>query len=132
MTKELQMEEAIKRMKMLKLHKNVINEFKEGQLNMSENGGILYWVDDTYLPKIREIEKKYNLVVYHVIHDFTYFGDILTLLYVSKDEEEWEMDRQDLIDGYPCAYVINLDDDYCSEFGSVEIVPQIGGLKRIS
>lgn len=132
MDKQIQINEAIERMKTLKLHKNVINEFKQGTLNMSENGGLLYWLEDEMLTKIREVEVKYNIVVYHAIHDYTYFGEILTLMYVSDDEEEWKMDREDLANGYPCAYVINLDDDYCSEFGSVEVVPQIGGLKRIN
>lgn len=132
MDKQMQINEAIERMKILKLHKNVINEFKEGTLNMSENGGFLYWIEDEMLTKIRDVEGRYNIVVYHAIHDYTDFGEILTLMYVSDDEEEWEMDRDDLTNGYPCAYVINLDDDYCSEFGSVQVVPQIGGLKRIA
>lgn len=41
--KEQQKQEAIERMKLLKLDSNVIKEFaKEGVINMSENGGILY------------------------------------------------------------------------------------------
>lgn len=132
MDKQMQINEAIERMKTLRLHKNVINEFKEGTLNMSENGGFLYWIEGEMLTKIRDVEERYNIVVYHAIHDYTDFGEILTLMYVSDDEEEWEMDRDDLTNGYPCAYVINLDDDYCSEFGSVQVVPQIGGLKRIA
>lgn len=132
MDKQLQINEAIERMKLLKLHSNVIKEFKEGTLNMSEHGGILYWIEDEMLEKIRQVAERYNLVVYHVIHDFTYFGELLTLMYVSDDEDEWEMDRNDLVEGFPCAYVLNLDDDCCSEFGSVQVVPQIGGLKRIN
>jgi hypothetical protein len=43
-----QVVEALLRMKNLKLHENVINEFKEtGKINLSENGGILYyWLND--------------------------------------------------------------------------------------
>jgi hypothetical protein len=45
---QAQVVEALLRMKNLKLHENVINEFKEtGKINLSENGGILYyWLND--------------------------------------------------------------------------------------
>jgi hypothetical protein len=59
-------------------------------------------------------------------------GEMLSLLYVSKDREEWESDRDDLQYGYAYAYVINLDDDWCSEFGTIGIKPQFGGLARIA
>jgi hypothetical protein len=35
-----------------------------------------------------------------------------------------------LKDGYACAYVMNLDDEWCSEFGSIGIKPQFGGVVR--
>ena len=47
--KEKQFIEAIKRIKMLKFHENVLKDFKEGVLNKSERAGfagILYWLDE--------------------------------------------------------------------------------------
>ena len=42
--KKLQKEQALERMKLLKIHKNPINEFKnENKINYSEQGA-LYWV----------------------------------------------------------------------------------------
>ena len=120
--KTKQRTEALKRMELLKLHENVIDDFKEiSLLNQSEYGGILYWVEGEMEKKIREWEEKTGNLVYHVIHDYTEFGELLSLLYVSQYEEEWEMERDDLVDGYPLAYVMNLTDDWCSEYGSIGI-----------
>ena len=129
--KAKQRTEALKRMEMLKLHENAIDEFKKlGLINESEHGGILYWVEGEMEKKIREWEEKTGNLVYHVIHDYTEFGELLSLLYVSQYEEEWEMERDDLADGYPLAYVMNLTDDWCSEYGSIGIRPQWGGVVR--
>ncbi len=129
--KEKQKQEAIERMKMLKLSNNVIKEFeKEGVINMSENGGILYWLDSDQQAIVDEFEKENNAVVYHVIHNFTQFGELYALLYVSDDEDEWTYDREDIKIGCALAYVKNTTDDWCSEFGSIGIKPQYGGLVR--
>ena len=129
--KAKQRTEALKRMKLLNLHENVIDDFKEiALLNQSEHGGILYWGEGEMEKKIREWEEKTGNLVYHVIHDYTEFGELLSLLYVSQYEEEWEMERDDLEDGYPIAYVMNLTDDWCSEYGSIGIRPQWGGVVR--
>lgn len=131
MEKTKQKTEALKRMKLLKLHSNIIKEFeKEDILNLSENGGFLYWLTDEQKSYVEDFENKYNSLVYHVIHDYTAFGELLTFLYVSDSEEEWETDREELTDGYACAYVKNLDDDCCSEFGGICFKTQYGGLVR--
>jgi len=123
--------EALERMKTLKLYPNIIKEFeKENIVNMSENGGFLYWLNDEQKEIVSDFEAEHDALVYHVIHDFTGFGELLTFFYVSDDDEEWEYDRTDLKDGYACAYVKNLSDDMCSEFGSVCFRQQFGGLVR--
>ena len=129
--KAKQRTEALKRMELLKLHENVIDDFKEiALLNQSELGGILYWVEGEMEKNIREWEEKTGNLVYHVIHDYTEFGELLSLLYVSQYEDEWETDREDIQDGYALAYVMNLTDDWCSEYGSIGIRPQWGGVVR--
>jgi hypothetical protein len=131
MTRQEQKIEAIERMKLLKLHENPIRDFeKEDVINQSEHGGILYWLDDKQIELVKEFETKHNAVVYHVIHNYTDIGEMISLLYVSDKKQEWGYDRDDLKDGYACAYVINLDDEWCSEFGSIGIKPQFGGLVR--
>ena len=130
-TIEEKKQEAIERMKSLKLYPNIIKEFeKENIVNMSENGGFLYWLTDEQKEIVSEFEQENDVLVYHVIHNFTEIGEMLTFLYVSDEKEEWEYDREDLKAGCACAYVKNLSDDYLSEFGSVCIEPRIGGLVR--
>ena len=130
-TKEQKKQEALERMKLLSLYPNIIREFeKDGIVNMSENGGYLYWLDDEQREYVSDFEEEYNALVYHVIHNYTEVGEMLTFLFVSDYKEEWGMDREDLQSGIICAYVKNLSVDWCSEFGSVGIKPQYGGLLR--
>ena len=120
-------EEAISRMKMLKLHPNIIKEFSnEGILNLSLNAA-LYYLNDEQLARVQEFEQQYHALVYHVIQN----GQMLSFLYVSQHTEEWEYDRSDLKEGYPFVYVANLTDEICSEFGHIEIRPCVGGVIRI-
>ena len=131
MEKAKQKQEALERMKLLNLSKNIIKEFdKEGIVNLSENGGILYWLDSDQQAIVDEFEKEHDALVYHVIHDFTEFGELYSLLYVSKHEEEWEDEKDEIKIGIALSYVKNMDDDFCSEFGSIGIRPQFGGLVR--
>ena len=79
---------------------------------------------------VEKFEKTYGAVVYHVIHSNTEFGELLSFLFVGKDEDEWEMDRDDINEGYAFAYVENVTCPDCSEFGTIGIKPQVGGIVR--
>ena len=94
--------------------------------------GILYWLDERQQMCVAEVQKDYNILVYHIIHSHTEFGELLSMLYVSRHREEWEEDREFLKQGYPIAYVKNLSIPEFSEFGSIGIQPCIGGVKRIA
>jgi len=112
-------------------HPNIIKEFSnEGILNLSLNAA-LYYLNDKQLARVQEFEQQYHTLVYHVIHNYTQFGELLSFLYVSQHIEEWEYDRRDLKEGYPFVYVANLTDEICSEFGHIEIRPCVGGVIRI-
>jgi len=132
--KELQKEEAIKRMKKLKLLDKVIEEFSKenGKVNYSENGGVLYWLDEKQYKIMKSFEKKHSAVVYHIIRSQTKFGELLSMLYVSDNIEEWEIDRNDISNGHSLVYVENVTDKMCSEFGYISIKPMTGGLVRVS
>lgn len=132
-TREDQKVEALIRMKRLNLHPNVIREFKNsGKLNITEPPyGALFWMEK-HLDKIKEFEEEYNALAYHVIHNYADFGELLTVLYVSAYEEEWLRDMEELKNGLPCCYVINLNFPEFSEFGHCEILPALGGVLRIS
>ena len=129
--REVMVEEAVKRMKVLKMLKQPIKECLEGLLNLSEWIGILYWLDDEQQKIVEDFEKENEAVVYHVIHSMTSIGEMYALLYVSKHEEEWENDMEDLKNGEALAYVFNKSMPDCSEFGYIGVVPMNGGVKRI-
>lgn len=127
--------EAIKRMKALKLFGPCIKAFEErNEVQLSEmTGGLYEFSADAELnAKVKAFEEEYNALVYHVIRTFTEFGELYSFMYVSDYESEWELDNEDIADGYSMAYVWNKNDDWCSEFGSIAVREKFGGLVRIS
>ena len=130
--KEERFIEAIERMKLLKLDNSCIEAFVKGKVWESEGYGALYEVNQKEQELIDNFEKNHpNCLVYHMIHNVFEFGECYSMLYVSGDKEEWEQDKQDIKDGYTFAWVENVDNDWCSEFGSIAIKPSIGGLVRL-
>ena len=126
-----QKQEAIERMKMLKIYSQAIKEFeKENVINVSEHGGILFGLDDEHQEMVKRFEEKYNAVVYHVIHNYTEFGELYSLLYASQHENEWDYDKDDIKHNIALCYVVNKDEENFSEFGSIGIKPQYGGVIR--
>lgn len=135
--------EAIKRMKIIGLMPNVIEEFeKDGTIYYSETidrrsifgQGILYWLSNNpeWEEFVKAFEKKSNSLVYHAELSYLAFGTCLSLFYVSNYDEEWERDREDLKEGYAFVYVWNMDDNLCSEFGTIMFKPVNGGIVRIA
>ena len=123
-------QEALKRMKKLNFHPNVLSDFNEGTINKSELIGILYWLNDEEIKAVREFEAENESVVYHVIHQVTNIGELYSFLYVKLDDEEWEMDNEGLKQREVLAYVWNKTTPEFSEFGYIGIRPQFGGLVR--
>lgn len=123
--------QAIERMKKLGIMEQPVKEFEEeGKLNLSENGGLLYYLNEDEQKMVNDFEKENNGLVYHVIKSRTTIGLMYALLYVSEYLEEWEMDMEDLGEGQALAYVVNMDMPDCSEFGTIGIKPSVGGLIR--
>lgn len=81
---------------------------------------------------VQKFEKEHGGLVYNLIFNITNFGVLLTLLYVSPYEEEWEQDRVDINERTPLAYVYNMTVEELSEFGFVGVESVAGGLIRIS
>ena len=134
---ERQKAEALTRMQMLNLMGNVRKAFRSGKLYYSERqnamfNAVLYFVDNnpSWKKRIKDIESSKGILVYHAQLTHTTMGDMLSLLYVSKDEHEWASDRNALAKAQACAYVMNLDDPDCSEFGWIGVKPSMGGVVR--
>lgn len=131
--REIKKEEAIKRLKVMDIIDDAINQFIEDDIVMvSDNPfGMLYWLNDNYKQLVKEFEEEYNGLVYIANYCVTEFGRLLSFFYVSDYDEEWEMDNADVEEGYAMVYCINLDCPDFSEFGSIAYESINGGIKRI-
>lgn len=129
-TREAMLNEAIARMKDLGLHTNTIDDLKKGKVNVSKQMGVLYWANEDEQKLITKFESENDAFVYHAIYTPTTFGRLFSMLFVSQYEEEWEMDNEDIKSLTPIAMVINLDDEWCSDMGSIGVRPLFGGLVR--
>ena len=130
-TKEQMKQEALARMKLLKLYSVLLEDFEDGKISYSEGEfGRLYRVKRKVEEVVQKFENRTGYLVYHVINNDTSIGHMLTLLYVSTEMDEWAADKQDLQEGCPLAYVENLTYPDCSEFGSVGVKPFNGGVVR--
>lgn len=129
---EIKKEEAIKRMKALGIFNETIRQFqKEDLVSYSEPPmGANYWLDEEQQKLVKAFEEEYDALVYFVIRSYTMLGRMDAFLYVSDHEEEWEMDNEDINDGYTMSYVHNYDMTDCSEFGSIGVQERFGGLVR--
>ena len=108
-TEEEMIQEANRRMRILQLHINARNEFKdEHRINKSDdNMGILFWLDEKEEEMVKKLEKKYNFMVYHIIHSYSNLGETY---------EIWFDEREDLKKGYARARVEVLNHPENSEF----------------
>ena len=133
MTREEMKAEAIARMLQLHLYPETIRQFERENL-ISESippFGTCYWLNEAQRERVRQLEAKYDILVYHFIHSFTTIGEMESYLYVSNHPEEWEDDRAGLKEGETVAYVYNCDDPELSEFGYIGIrLTPAAGLER--
>lgn len=123
--------ECLRRMERLNLSKQCINAFKRNEIWESEGIGALYEINDNEKEIVKEFETKNpGYKVYHMIHTMTEFGELYSMLYVGPQKSEWKYFNEDLDSGITFAYVHNNTDSWLSEFGSIGIKSNIGGLIR--
>lgn len=129
---EAKKEEALKRMRKLNLFNPLIHEFeKYGTVHQSEPPhGACFSLTEEQKERVREFEERNDALVYHIIHEFTNFGELENFLFVSNYPDEWGLDHVDLRDDRALAYVYNVDGGF-GEMGSIgiELTPA-AGLKR--
>ena len=129
-----QYEEAILRIEQLGLWENVLENFKQGNINKSETvnlPGMIYGLKDYERELVENWQAETGNLAYHVIREDTSMGEMYSILYVSKYEDEWDSDRQDLLNETAIAYCgLGLDRTYF-EYGYIGVKPVNGGLQRL-
>lgn len=125
-------DEAINRIKTLiekcNLNPNVMKYFNEGKVYYSylTAGGFMGSIDTIsydkdYEKAVKDFETKHqDYLVYHAIESITSHGKLLSLLYVSRNKENWESEKLE-INNSIMSYVVNLDNPKLSEFGYIAI-----------
>lgn len=124
---------AIQYLKDLGIYQPYIDEFtQKGEVTMFENFAG-FWVRQysTLSAKIQEFEKENEVIVYAVTHEYTELGEMYDFLYVSKyaEDEEYNFEpyeKSTIVN----AYVWNVTDPDCSEFGSIGVSACAGGIAR--
>lgn len=97
-------QEALERMKILKLNKKVIDEFKtQDIIYVSEIQGDLQKANNEQMLMVKEYEQKKQVKIYHIIHQKTESKDISIFLYVDINSKEWKAEKRDMELGYDCA-----------------------------
>lgn len=137
---------AVETLKKLDVYAPYIRKFaaKKSTVTMFERFGG-YYVDglsdgkvkDELLAKIEEVEKRYEGVVYAVLHYFFDDSEMYAFLLVSKYnlEEYGEpvlFDTENSHIKYALAYVWNKTYDDCSELGDIAVAYHYGGLAYVA
>ena len=83
---------------------------------------------------IKRFEEEKKALVYYVTQESFPWGECFSLLYVSQYEEDWQYQKPRVTEEnqyIASAWVWNVTDDTCSEFGSVLLVKSYGCLVRV-
>ena len=83
--------EAIKALEKLGIYTPYIEEFKRDNTICYFEGYAGFWAyqDEELMKKVKEIENKYNCMVYAITHEITSFGEIYDFLIITDYKEEW-------------------------------------------
>ena len=132
--REIKKQKAIENLEKLDIYEPYIKGFKdEDNICYFENyGGFWAWQEPELIEKVKELEEKYNCLVYAITHEYTEIGEMYSFLIVTDYEEEFDMLlEKDGSKYYAFAYVWNKDDEDSSEFGTVVLSSFGGGIRRI-
>lgn len=128
-------QKAIQLLREMDIFKPYIDAFeKENKVTYFERY-VGYWAEQEpdLQAKIQEFEQEHDCTVYAVTHEYFDFGECYTFLIVTNYKQEWKYLMESYKDKHLAqAYVWNVDDDYCSEFGMVTVRSLWGGIRRIA
>lgn len=105
-------EEALLRMREVIDDSDVIDSFEETglpQVYIHPHGGS-YSLEDDELEKVRDFERSHQVLVWGVIRSkISYNWQDVTvdcMLHVSQNKDEWDREREDLLNGIPFVYTV--------------------------
>lgn len=128
--RERQKTEAIEWLKLMGVSEDVREIFERGTVMLCE-GGQYRPLSGREQEEVRRFETENDATVYLSVRMDTMFGLLDALLFVGKYEEEWEMERDDIRDGYALSYCLNRNYPECSEMGSICFrITKDGGIIR--
>ena len=133
-TREEKKIKAIELMKKLDIYRPYIKGLqKEDNVCYFENyAGYWAWQEPDLMKKVIELEEEHNCLVYAITHEYTAIGEMYSFLIITDYEEEWDTLLEKYGNQYyGFAYVWNVDDDMCSEFGTIALSSFGGGIRRI-
>lgn len=87
------------------------------------DNGILHILNDNKecLEIVNNLEEKEDILVYHCILEHKENGNVLIMLYVSANQENWSSEVGDLAVGFINTYIINLDNKEEYKIAEIEI-----------
>ena len=123
--------ESIKRMEIAGLSVNIIRHFYKENVVMCSDVTIesVRYLSEKEWRILWAFEKESGGKVYHAIKDKL---GMLSFLYVSKYEEEWAEEREDVVGQTVLAYVYNPMNPICSELRYISFRKSNGNIYRFS
>lgn len=133
-------DEASDRLKLMKADDGDLQRFLEGReitkvfVNHEEHFIRKDEITNEEMQLIRRLEAEKNMIIYYMIEDEGLWPDgypfpRYTFIYVDENESDYQMVKDECIEGCGTvpAYVYNLEEPSCSEFGEI-IFRNISGL----
>lgn len=113
------------------MNKQIYKDYIEsGELYYTDFNGIVRKLSNSLYEKVvKSICESHEMVPYYVIMTRTSFGDLINILFVSKYEEDWRIERES--GGIVHCWVENLSEPMFSEYGSIAIKSIGGTLIRV-
>lgn len=95
--------------------------------------GFYDYQNDSLFKKRKQFESFNNCAVYAITHEMTDIGEMYSFLFVPEDKDEWDYCIEEYGGTYYIqAYVWNKEYNLLSEYGSIGIKSQNGGIRRVS
>lgn len=93
--------EAIERMKVLKLSRQIINDFiTKNIIYVSNVKGNQEKANDKQMQLVKQYEEDRQIKIYHITHLKTKSREILYFHYVDNNKDNWKIEKRDLTLGF--------------------------------